>query len=156
MPENSIAPYTTDNSPNSKPELSAKPVDKKPIIIGILVALVVIIIFGGLGWWLFINPSNAALLRDIFIIFMGLGIFVVILLLIALVVITAYLVIKVNDLVQLLDREVRPMLTKMQASINTVRGTTTFLSDHAVQPVIATASTVAAIRVIISSLFRRN
>jgi len=106
-------------------------------------------------WFLFVNPETTAILRDIFIIFLGIGVFVIILLIIALVVITAYLVLKVNDLVQLLDKEIRPMLFKIQASINTVRGTTTFISDHAVQPVITTASTVAAIRVIVRSLFRR-
>ena len=153
MPEDTFAPYSDQH--NSRPELSAKPADKRPIIFGIIAAVVLILILGVIFWFLFVNPETTAILRDIFIIFLGIGVFVIILLIIALVVITAYLVLKVNDLVQLLDKEIRPMLFKIQASINTVRGTTTFISDHAVQPVITTASTVAAIRVIVRSLFRR-
>ncbi len=138
------------------PELSPKPVDKRPIIYGVIVALVIILIFGGIGVWLFFNPAAAAVLRDIFIIFLGLGAFVIILLLIALVVITVYLVIKVNDLVQLLDREIKPVLVRLQGTMSTVQGTATFLSDHAAQPVINTASTIAAVQAITRSLFRRK
>jgi len=145
-----------DDGANSRPELSAKPVDKRPIIIGIIIALVVILGAAVLGWFLFSNPEAAAVLRDIFIIFLGLGVFVIIILLIVLVGIIFYLVLKVNDLVQLLDREIKPMLAKLQETLNTVRGTTTFISDHAVQPVITTASTVSAIQAIFRALFRRD
>ena len=151
---------TTDNNyndeANSRPELSAEPVHKLPIIIGIVVALVIIIGFAVIGWLLFSDPETTAVLRDIFIIFLGLGVFLIILLLIVLVVITVYLVLKVNDLVQLVDREVKPMLAKLQETLNTVRGTTTFLSDHAVQPVITTVSTVSAVRAVFRALFRRD
>lgn len=139
-----------------RPELSAKPVDKRPIIYGVIGAIIIVIIFGGIGWLLFSNPEAAATLRDIFIIFLGLGAFFIILLLIALVVITAYLVIKVNDLVHLLEREIKPVLAKLQGTINTAHGTATFLSDHAAKPVISTASTIAAVKAISRSLFRRS
>lgn len=156
MPTDTVSPNGMNSTDNHRPELSGKPADKRPIIIGGVVALGIIVIFAVIGWFLFRNPDAAAVLRDIFIIFLGLGVFIVILLLIALVVITAYLVIKVNDLVQLLDREIKPMLTRLQETVNTVRGTTTFISDQAVQPVIATASTVSAVQAIFRSLFKRN
>jgi hypothetical protein len=156
MPDEIAPPYHDDNQSNPRPELSAAPASKKPIIIGLVFALVILLILGGLGWYLFSNPDQTAILRDIVIIFMGLGIVFIILLLIALIVITAYLVIKVNDLVQLLDREIRPVLTRMQKTLATVSGTATFLSDQAIQPVISTASTVAAVQTIVRSLFRRN
>jgi hypothetical protein len=47
------------------------------------------------------------------------------------------------------------MLTKLQETMGTVRGTATFLSNHAVQPVINTASNVAAVRAIFRALFQR-
>jgi hypothetical protein len=164
MPEENITPYDYDGISSSRPELSMKPVDKRPAIIGIVVALVILVGFGLLGWLLFVNPASAAVLRDIFIIFMGLGIFFIILLLIALIVATAYLVLKVNDLVQLVNREVvqllnqeiRPALTRVQSTLTTVKGTTTFLSDQAVKPVITTAGYVAAVKAIFRSLFRRR
>ncbi len=138
------------------PELSPERIGKRPIIFGAIAAVVIILIFGGIGVLLFFNPAAAAVLRDIFIIYLGLGAFVIILLLIVLVVIAAYLVIKVNDLVQLLDREIRPVLVKLQEIAVTTQGTTTFLSDHAVEPVISTVSSVAAVRAIIRSLFGRK
>ena len=148
-------PHQND-SPNPRPELSTKPADKRPLIIGIVVAVVIILIFGGFGVYLFLNPAHAAVLRDIFIIYLGLGAFFVILLLIALVVITAYLVLKINDLIQLLDREIRPVLNKLQDSAVTMQGTATFLSDHAVKPIINTASTISAAQTVVRTLFRRD
>jgi hypothetical protein len=156
MPDEIVPAYSDDGQTHPRPELSAAPASKKPIIIGFIIALAILLILGGLGGFLFNNPDQTAILRDIVIIFIGLGIVFIILLLIALIVITGYLVIKVNDLVQLLDREIRPVLTRMQKTINTVGGTATFLSDHAVQPVISAASTVAAVQTIVRALFRRS
>ncbi|MCK6627930.1 MAG: hypothetical protein L6R45_22475 [Anaerolineae bacterium] len=141
---------------NSRPELSPEPIDKRPLVFGIIVAVVIIILFGLLGWWLFTNPPAAAVLRDIFIIFLGLGAFLIILLLIALVVITVYLVLKINDLIQLLNREIRPVLSQLQSTVQTAQGTTVFLSEQAVKPVITTVSAVAGVQAIVRSLFRRS
>ncbi len=146
----------TEPASQRYPELSPEPIDKRPLIFGIIFAVVIVLIFVGIGVWLFLNPVATAILRDIFIIYLGLGAFVIILLLIALVVITAYLVIKVNDLVQLLNREIKPVLVKLQNTAGSVQGTTTFISDHAVQPIIATVSTFAAIRAIFRALFQRK
>jgi hypothetical protein len=137
-------------------ETSAQPFDKRPMAYGAIVAIIIILIFGGIGVYLFLHPEVAAVVRDIFIIFLGLGAFIIILLLIVLVVITAYLVLKINDLIHLLDREIKPMLADLQRTLGTVRGTATFLSEQAVKPVISTAATVAAVRATVSALFRRN
>lgn len=160
MPEESFVPVASESYYNPEvdnrwAELSPKPMDKRPIIYGIIAAVVVILIFVGLGVWLFLNPPIAAVLRDIFIIFLGLGAFLVILLLIALVVMTIYLVLKINDLVQMLNREIKPMLAQVQSTLNTARGTTAFLSERAVKPVITTASAVAGVRAVFRTLFRR-
>ena len=145
--------YETDRR---APELSPKPVDKRPIVYGIIAAIVIVLIFGGIGVWLFLNPAAAAVVRDIFIIFLGLGAFIIILLLIALVVVTVYLVLKINDLTQLLSREIRPVLGNIAQTTHSVRGTATFLSEQAVQPIIKTAGFLAAIQAIFNSLFRRR
>lgn len=158
MPEETYLPVPSEPyvEVNRRPELSAQPIDKRPIIFGIVAAVVVVVLFGLLGWWLFVNPPAAAVLRDIFIIFLGLGAFLIILLLIALVVITVYLILKINDLVQLLNREIRPVLTQLQATASTAQGTTKFLSEQAVKPIITTASTISATQAIFRSLFRRK
>jgi TM2 domain-containing membrane protein YozV len=154
MSEQPIAAF--DTTRDLPPEISPEPIDKRPIYIGVGVAVAFVVIFLGVGWLLFVNPVATAILRDIFIIYMGLGIFVIILLLIILVVLTAYLVLKTNDLVQLLDREVRPVLSDVQSTLGNVRGTTQFIGEQAVKPVITTMSTVSAVQAIFRTLFRRN
>lgn len=155
MSEETVSLIEHNEVRGRRPELSAKPADKRPIIYGVIAAVILILIFGGLGVLFFNYPRATAVIRDIFIIYMGLGVFTIILLLIALIVITTYLVLKVNDLVQLTDREVRPVLGKLQQTSNTVGGTATFVSEQAVKPVIATASTVAGVRAVVKALFRR-
>lgn len=156
MSDETTSPQDRPGSGKSRPELSVKPADKRPLIIGIIAAIAILFIFVGSGVILFYNPAETAVLRDIFIIYLGFGVFVIILLLIALIVITAYLVLKVNDLVQLLDREVRPVLGRLQQTTRSISGTATFISDKAVQPIISTASMIAAIRAIFRALFKRN
>jgi hypothetical protein len=140
---------------NPRPELSAEPFDKRPLWIGLGVTITFIVLAVGMGIWLFYHPVAAAILRDIFLIYIGLGIFVLIPLLILLTVVLIYLVLKLNDLTQLLTREVTPMLTSVQNSLNTVNGTTSFISENAVKPVISTASSYAAARAMFKALFRR-
>jgi hypothetical protein len=67
----------------------------------------------------------------------------------------AYLVLKVNDVTQLINREIKPLLYNLQETTGTVRGTTTFLSENAAKPVIAAAANIAAAKAIFRSLFRR-
>jgi hypothetical protein len=160
MSEETFVPVATESyySPeanNRWAELTPEPVDRRPIIYGIIAVVLVLLIFGGLAVWLYLHPLAAAILRDIFIIFLGLGAFLVILLLVALVVITAYLVLKVNDLTQMLNREIKPMLAQLQSTVSTARGTTAFLSEQAVKPVITTVSAFAGVRAIFRTLFRR-
>ncbi|MBI1880932.1 MAG: hypothetical protein HYR94_22360 [Chloroflexi bacterium] len=155
MSEELTASYYTEVN-NPRPELSPAPFDKRPIIYGIIVVIALLLVFGGGGVWLFFNPPIAAVLRDISIIFLVLGAFIMILLLIALVVITIYLVLKINDLVHLLNREIKPMLSRLQSTVNTAHGTTTFLSEQAVKPVITTASAISATRAVLRSLFQRK
>ncbi|HXV96957.1 MAG TPA: hypothetical protein VEC93_00935, partial [Anaerolineae bacterium] len=74
MPEEIMVPASTEASYESEvidrwPELTPEPVDKRPLIYGIIAAVVIFLIFGGIGVWLFLNPATAVVLRDIFIIY---------------------------------------------------------------------------------------
>jgi hypothetical protein len=140
---------------NKYPEFSPTPVDKRPLIIGIIVAASILLVSIIVAVWLFFNPVTAAIVRDIVIIFMGISSFFILIAVVVMIVMLIYLILKTNDLVQLLDREMRPLLYNIQETTNTLRGTTTFLSDKAVQPVIATVSSIAAVKAIFRSLFRR-
>jgi len=119
------------------------------------VAAAILLLSIAVAVYLFYNPATAGVVRDIVIIFLGLGTFLILICVIIMIVMLTYLILKTNDLVHLIDREVRPLLYNIQETTYTLRGTTTFLSDKAVQPVIATVSSIAAVKAIFRSLFRR-
>jgi hypothetical protein len=85
------------------------------------------------------NPAQTELLRDIVIILMALEF---LLLGLALLV----LVVQIARLTALLENEIRPILDTTNETLNTLRGTTTFLSDNLVQPVIKANSSISAVR----------
>lgn len=161
--DNVTAPFTSEGQSNTyyayeentRPELTPTPFDKRPLIYGGIVAGVFFLAAFLLAYWLYNNPAAAEVIRDIFIIYIGLGIFVLIPLVMILTVVLIYLGLKLNDLTLMIHRELIPMLTNIQTTLNTVKGTTTFLSDQAVKPVVSTAASVAAVRGIVRSLFKR-
>ncbi len=85
------------------------------------------------------NPAAAANVRDIFIIFMALE---SLLIGAALVV----LMIQLASLINLLQNEVKPILKSTSDTVNTLRGTTQFLSENMVEPVIKLNSYLAGLK----------
>jgi len=110
------------------------------ILAGVLLA--VILLVAGIGFAVFglmQNSGTTAKIRDIFIIFMA---FESLVIGAALVV----LAIQVASLINLLQNEVRPILAATNETVNTLRGTTTFLSENLVEPVIKLNSYLAGLR----------
>jgi hypothetical protein len=134
-------------SPADHP-LPSTPADRQRrlIIIGAVVAAVIVLaglIAGAIV--LLNNPVAAANVRDVMIIFMALE-FVVIGA--ALVVLMFQLALLTN----MLQHEIKPILDSTNETINTVRGTTTFLSENLVEPVVKLNSYMAAITQVVDSL----
>jgi len=100
----------------------------------VLVALIVWAIIALSG-----NPAAAANVRDIFIIFMALE---SLLIGAALVV----LIIQLASLINLLQNEVKPILKSTNETVNTLRGTSEFLSENLVEPVIKLNSYMAGLK----------
>lgn len=94
------------------------------IIIGVL--LIAAITFS--TYWLLSNADKTSTIRDIFIIFLG---FEFLLIGIALII----LIIQLSRLINLLQNEVKPILDSTNETVNTLRGTTAFLSNNLVEPV---------------------
>jgi len=110
------------------------------IIAGIIAGLVILIGAAAFGIYeLTQNPAVAANVRDIFIIAMA---FMLLVVGIALVI----LMIQLATLINLLQNEVRPILQSTSETINTLRGTTEFLSENLVEPVIKLNSYLAGLR----------
>jgi amino acid permease len=85
------------------------------------------------------NPDTTANIRDIFIIFLALESLVIGAALII-------LIVQVASLINLLRNEVKPILQATSETVNTLRGTTEFLSENVVEPVIRLNSYLAGLR----------
>ena len=116
------------------------------IIAGIIIflALIVLAVFALLQ-----NDTRTANIRDIFIIFMA---FESLIIGAALVI----LVIQFASLINLLQNEVKPILQSTSETVNTLRGTTEFLSENLVEPVIKLNSYLAGLRRIFDILGKRK
>lgn len=110
------------------------------ILVGIIAGIILILagiiaaVFG-----LTRDEAITANIRDIFIIFMA---FESLIIGAALVI----LVIQVASLINLLQNEVKPILKATSDTVNTLRGTTEFLGENLVEPVIKLNSYLAGMR----------
>jgi len=85
------------------------------------------------------NPGQTETWRDIMIIFLALEFLVIGLALIV-------LILQLARLTALLQEEISPILQSTGDTVNTLRGTTAFLSNNLVRPVIRASSSMAALR----------
>jgi len=108
--------------------------------VGLVLAVVlVVLIVTALIYGLATHPVLTARLRDISIIALALvtmvtGIFL------------AILIFQLQSLIVLLRDEIQPILESVNETAGTVRGTTTFVSDAVVSPLIQMASYASAVR----------
>lgn len=85
------------------------------------------------------EPATTSQVRDIFIIFLALESLVIGIVLVI-------LVIQVSTLVNLVQNEIKPILQSTTETVNTLKGTTQFLSQNLVGPVIKVNSYTAGIK----------
>ena len=109
----------------------------------IIAAVVLIAIVVGVVSLAFQGGETVGKIRDIFIILMALMMFVIG---VALVV----LIIQIADLTNLLKNEVRPILKSTTDTVNTLKGTVRFMSDHLAEPVIKANENLAGLKKIAS------
>ena len=146
---NNIQPTVEYQPPPQQEEL----VPRTYIVIGVVVALVLAVLMVlGVVWLASTQGAKMEALRDIMIIVLALEscVFGIVLMLLLLMMIR---------LVNMLEFEIKPILEKTNETLGTVRGTTTFVSDHVVQPVTKATSYMAGLRSGVRTLFgdpRRN
>jgi hypothetical protein len=117
------------------------------LILSIIGGILLIAIIVAAVWWLALPSTPTERIRDIFIIFLAL---ISLLVGVALVILTA----QIASLINLLQNEIRPILKSTNETANTLKGTTEFLSDHLVGPVIKMNEYLAGLRTIL--MFRRR
>ena len=120
-------------------ESEQKPTKSK-LWIFILCAVVILgLIVTGIFFLAKADPSTTSQVRDIFIIFLTLESLVI-------GVVLVILVVQVATLVNLVQNEIKPILKSTTETVNTLKGTTQFLSQNLVEPVIKVSSYTAGIR----------
>lgn len=137
-------------APEASPDLEAQ--QRKITIIIIIVAVVFLIITVGLFILLMsAKASTVAQLRDVFIIFLALQSLLTGLVLVV-------LMIQLARLINLLQNEIKPILESTNETVSNLRGTTSFLSDNLVEPVIKMNEYLAGMAKLLTvlGLSRRN
>ena len=133
----------TENTTMQPPEEAVSQATNRKklwIMVGAISGVVIVLALIGLVVYVLLqNDTRTANIRDIFIIFMA---FESLIIGAALVV----LIVQVASLINLLQNEVKPILESTSDTVNTLRGTTEFLSENLVEPVIKLNSYVAGLR----------
>jgi hypothetical protein len=103
---------------------------QRRMVIGIVVVCVIILALIIASVIFLLQPAtDTARFRDIFIIFMALESLVIGLALII-------LIVQIARLINLLQNEIKPIIDSTNETVSTLRGTTHFLSNNLVEPVI--------------------
>jgi hypothetical protein len=112
---------------------------KKMIFIVSIAILVVVALLVAAGFFLYSRPQATTFLRDIAIIILAFETLVVIFFLGVVTVLLIYVILT-------LEREIKPVLNATSETVYTVRGTTTFVSDTVVSPIMKAASIFGAVK----------
>jgi len=128
---------TTDSqqmTPQLAPEKVAEPSPRdqqtKRIMIGVIIGIVILLVLLGVAIFFLLQPATPTdKIRDIFIIIVALESLVI-------GVAVIVLIVQLASLINLLQNEVRPILTATNETVNNLRGTAEFLGENVVEPVI--------------------
>jgi hypothetical protein len=115
------------------------PQAKKMIFIVSMAILVIVALLVVAGFFLYSRPQATTFLRDIAVIILAFETLVVIFFLGVVTVLLIYVILT-------LEREIKPVLNATSETVHTVRGTTTFVSDTVVSPIMRAASIVGAVK----------
>ena len=127
---------------------TVEPAPKKNTWLYILIAcLILAIVVTGIVLLAGAGNQVTAQVRDIFIILMALISFVIGVALIV-------LIVQIATLINLLQNEIKPILKSTSETVNTLKGTTTFLSDNLASPVIKINSSIAGARKLLDLIGR--
>jgi len=134
---------TTGETPTAQAAPSAKELRKRRLIMyGSIAVLVLVLILLVVAIIWAVQPQNQEVtrgVRDVAIIFLAF-------LSIAIGAMLVALLYQVTMLTLLVRDEVKPLLESVNETMNTVRGTTAFMSDNVVQPTIKVASALSGVR----------
>jgi hypothetical protein len=130
--ENPQLPLEKIDSPVSE-EPSTHPKteqQQRNVVIAIVIGVIVLLVLLGLAIYFLLQPTTPTdKIRDVFIIVVALESLIIGVALIV-------LIVQLASLINLLQNEVKPILTATTETVNTLRGTAEFLGENIVEPVI--------------------
>ena len=131
------------------PQLPAGEVPKSKsktwmIILGALVLLAVII--GLIVLLMLTGSENVGKIRDIFIIFMALESLIIGIVLVI-------LIVQLSVLINLIQNEIKPIMQATNETVNTLKGTSAFISDNLAETVIKLNEYLAGLKKFLDLLF---
>jgi hypothetical protein len=124
---------TTEGSSGEKEDSSGR---GRVILLVIIAVVILAAIIAAFVLLVRADPTTTGQIRDIFIILMALEFLVIGAALII-------LIVQIAVLTNLLQNEIKPILDSTSETVNTMKGTVTFLADNMVQPVIRMNAYVA-------------
>ena len=131
---------------NSSPDKKAQSAARiQTIKIVAIAAAVLVVVIAALTFLLTRSAAETTRLRDIFIIFMALEFLVIG---VALIILMVQLAILIN----LLQNEIKPILYSTNETVNTLRGTATFISNNLSEPIIKLNEYMAGFRKLLDML----
>lgn len=107
--------------------------------VGLVVGFIAVIALIVWGVIFLLNSPKTPVIRDIFIIALGIELFII--------GVTAVLLIfQTTRLVNMFQHEIKPVLDMANETMSTIRGTAIFMSDTLVEPVLKFNGTIASIK----------
>jgi hypothetical protein len=130
METTDIQPPNSQFAPEKTAESSAQAQKTKRIMIGVIIGVIVLLILLGVVIFFLLQPTTPTdKIRDVFIIVVALESLIIGVAIIV-------LIVQLASLINLLQNEVRPILTATNETVNNLRGTAEFLGENVVEPVI--------------------
>ena len=127
----------TVSNPPASPTPPEQP--QRNIVVAIVIGIIVLLVLLVVAIFFLLQPTTPTdKIRDVFIIVVALETLVIG---VALVV----LIVQLASLINLLQNEVKPIITATSDTVNTLRGTVEFLSENAVEPVVKLNGYVAGL-----------
>lgn len=128
---------STVSEPPASPTIPEQP--QRNIVVPIVIGVIVLLVLLGVAIFFLLQPTTPTdKIRDVFIIVVALETLVIGVALIV-------LIVQLASLINLLQNEVKPILTATTDTVNTLRGTVEFLSENAVEPVVKLNGYVAGL-----------
>lgn len=136
LTEPRVAPAAAKPSPEQQKRTQIAIIAGVILMLGLLITAIVLMAK---------FPAATTVIRDIAIVFVAVETFLIGLA-------ALVLIVEIQTLTKVLREEIQPLLRSVNDTVSTVRGTTEFMSENFVSPVIKVASFTAGVRQVIGDL----